>query len=421
MKSLTKTLSLIIVICLVLLLTTGCVSNPVVDKCKNGHSWNDGEITKAATTEETGIKTYTCTVCQSTKKETIPKLEEEQPETQVKYYSNPVYAPVFADPCIVEHEGMYYAYATTDYGLWKPTDDSLDNLSNQAIVPILKSADLTKWYYAGKAFVGAKAPSWGTPGATPWAPDVVKIGDKFVMYYALSTWGDPDPAIGVATADHPLGPWTDQGKLFSSLEIGVDNSIDPAVFKAQDGKIYMIWGSFRGLFGVELSSDGLSLKGGIEQAKENKTLVAGIVGPWNGATYEAPYVIYENGYYYLFVSSGTCCEGKKSTYNVRVGRSTSPLGPYVDDTGASMCDANRGHIVVHGNDEFVGVGHNACVKVGDDWYIVYHGYDQKGNEKYGNTNARALIIDKLVWDNKGWCHTEGQVSGRDNLVAPIQG
>lgn len=41
-----------------------------------GHSWDSGTVTKAATTEEEGIMTYTCTVCGETKTEVIPKLEE---------------------------------------------------------------------------------------------------------------------------------------------------------------------------------------------------------------------------------------------------------------------------------------------------------------------------------------------------------
>ena len=39
------------------------------------------------------------------------------------------------------------------------------------------------------AFPGLQKPSWGTMGANVWAPDVVQIGDTFVMYYALSVWG----------------------------------------------------------------------------------------------------------------------------------------------------------------------------------------------------------------------------------------
>ncbi len=344
-------------------------------------------------------------------------------QEQETEYSNPVYAPVFADPCIIEHEGKYYAYATEDYGEWKPSDDPLENVSNKKIVPILESEDLVHWYFKNAAFTDLKKPSWGTYGANVWAPDVVKIGDKFIMYYALSVWGDPDPGIGIATADHPLGPWTDQGKLFTSSEIGVNNSIDPAVFLAQDGNVYMIWGSFRGLYGVRLTQDGLALEGGLEYARENKTLVAGLdtAEAFNLATYEAPYIVYKDGYYYLFVSSGSCCEGQSSTYHVRVARSTNPLGPYYDDKGNDMLGTSRGAVVVQGGDDFVGVGHNAVIQ--DDagnWYLVYHGYDTQEYEMYGNSNRRSLLIDKLDWSGD-FPQTEGKVAGRSGMAVPVIG
>ena len=336
-------------------------------------------------------------------------------------YSNPVYSPVFADPCVIEYEGKYYAYATEDYGEWKPSDDPLENESNKKIVPILESDDLVHWYFKNAAFASLGKPSWGTIGANVWAPDVVQIGDTFVMYYALSTWGDPDPGIGIATAEHPLGPWTDQGKLFTSTEIGVNNSIDPAVFRGQDGKLYMIWGSFRGLYGVELTDDGLALQGGLEYARDNKTLVAGLdtSQAFNLATYEAPYIVYKDGYYYLFVSSGSCCEGKSSTSHVRVGRSENPLGPYYDDQGRDMKGENRGAIVVQASEDFVGVGHNAVIQ--DDagnWYILYHGYDTQEYETFGNTNRRSLLIDKLDWSGD-FPETEGKVAGRSGMPVPV--
>lgn len=336
-------------------------------------------------------------------------------------YNNPVYEPVFADPCIIEHEGKYYAYATEDYGEWKPSDDPLEYVSNKQIVPILESDDLVHWYFKNAAFTALKKPSWGTMGANVWAPDVVKIGNSFVMYYALSVWGDPDPGIGVATAPEPWGPWTDQGKLFSSNEIGVNNSIDPAVFQAQDGHYYMIWGSFRGLYGVRLTDDGRALEGGLEAAKANKKLVAGLdtSTPFNLATYEAPYIVYKDGYYYMFVSSGSCCEGLNSTYHVRVGRSTEPLGPYYDDQGRDMCGENRGAVVLQASADFVGVGHNAVIQ--DDagnWYIVYHGFDTDKPGTYGNSNRRSLLIDKLEWDGD-FPQTKDKIAGKSGMPLPV--
>jgi arabinan endo-1,5-alpha-L-arabinosidase len=42
-------------------------------------------------------------------------------------------------------------------------------------------------------------------------------------------------------------------------EIGVQNSIDPFYIE-DDGKKYLFWGSFRGIYAIELNDDGLSLK-----------------------------------------------------------------------------------------------------------------------------------------------------------------
>ena len=51
---------------------------------------------------------------------------------------------------------------------------------------------------------------------------------------------------------------------------------------------------------------------------------------------EASAIFQYNGYYYLFTSWDTCCQGTSSTYNIRVGRSTSVAGTYVDKSGVSL-------------------------------------------------------------------------------------
>lgn len=48
-------------------------------------------------------------------------------------------------------------------------------------------------------------------------------------------------------------------------------------------------------------------------------------------------MIYANGgYYYLFTSWDTCCAGTSSTYNIRVGRSSSVSGTYTDKSGVAL-------------------------------------------------------------------------------------
>lgn len=329
-------------------------------------------------------------------------------------YTNPVWEPILADPAIIRHEDTFYVYGTQDYGQWSENDYGV------RYTPILESKDMVNWTYAGQVFTASKRPLWGTFNAGLWAPDIVKVGEKFNLYYSLSTWGDPDPGIGVASADHPLGPWTDHGQVLRSIEIGVNNSIDPAVF-VEEGRVYMIWGSFRGLYGVELTADGLGLKDGAN-AKDTKIRVAGLdtSTSWNATTYEAPYIVKRHGYFYMFVSSGTCCDGHNSSYNVRVGRSTSPLGPYTDSNGESMLGSYRGHQVMVSSYYFAGPGHNAIVQddEGQDW-IVYHAFDTSETPNFGNSPRRSLMIDRLVWDENQWPSVQSLMPSRNSQPAPI--
>lgn len=339
--------------------------------------------------------------------------QKSDPKPEPTTYKNPVFEPVLADPSIIYYEGVYYVYGTQDYGQWGEE-------YGVKYGPILSSTNLIDWTYAGSVFQPANRPFWGTPNAGIWAPDIVKIGSTFNYYYSLSTWGDPDPGIGVATASHPLGPWQDHGPILRSLSIGVNNSIDPVVFEAE-GKVYMIWGSFRGIYGVELTSDGLSLKDG-ENASQTKVLLAGLDTStnWNAATYEAPYILQKDGYYYMFLSSGTCCNGHQSTYNVRVVRSTSPMGPYIDHMSRSALGTYRGYQVLMGSSYFAGPGHNSIIqdKVGD-YYIVYHAFDTSQSPSYGNSPRRSLLIDLLSWNEDGWPQTLGAMPSNNSRVTPV--
>lgn len=307
-------------------------------------------------------------------------------------YQNPVFRPVFADPSIIRAEdGFYYAYGTED--VW---DDGLNHL-----VPIIRSPDLTNWEFVRDAF--DVKPTWKFDGGL-WAPDIsVHQDGKYYLYYSMSVWGDPNPGIGVATADRPEGPFTDQGKLFDSEEIGVSNSIDPFYFKDDDGQAYLFWGSFHGIFGIPLSEDGLQTVG-------EKFPVADI-------QYEAPYIVKRNGAYYLFVSSGSCCEGAFSTYHVKVGRAESIRGPYLDKDGIDLA-AGGGTILLQANAEpdengnwFVGPGHNSVIadERGQDW-IVYHAIDPDDPTLMNGASKRPMMIDPLIWED-GWPEVAGSEPG----------
>lgn len=294
-------------------------------------------------------------------------------------YENPVFKEDFPDPSGIycQEDGYYYLYSTGG--------------------KIIRSKDMVNFEKIGVVF--DQVPTWGTTNAGFWAPDIVKINGQYIIYYSLSSWGDANPSIGIATATHPAGPWTDKGKLFSSDEIGVKNSIDSATFVDNDGKVYLIWGSFCGIYLIELESDGLSIKGGIEYAKQNKKLIAGLDDNiWNSTTYEGTFIIHENDYYYLFASSGKCCEGiYSSTYHVVVGRSKNIEGPYLDHNSIDMRNENAGKLIVENSDFYKGPGHNCLLQdAKNNWFMYYHSYS------LDYRSSRILVMDAIYFDDDKW-------------------
>ena len=295
-------------------------------------------------------------------------------------YRNPVIDYSLPDPSVVRgDDGFFYLYATED----------IRNL------PIHRSKNLTDWEYVGTAFTDQTRPDFEEKGGI-WAPDINKIGGKYVLYYSMSAWGGEwTCGIGCATADNPAGPFTDHGKMFRSNEIGVKNSIDP--FYIEDsGRKYLFWGSFRGIYAVELSDDGLSVKEGEVPRK-----IA-------GTAYEGTYIHKKGGYYYLFASIGSCCEGLRSTYTTVVGRSKNLLGPYVDKEGNRMLD-NCHEILIHKSDSFVGTGHNSEIvsdKDGNDW-MLYHAVSVE------NPDGRVLMLDRVDWQG-GWPVVAGDVPSAES-------
>lgn len=290
-------------------------------------------------------------------------------------FTNPVLEPVAADPAVIRgDDGTWYLFATQDR--W---DDGVEHY-----LPVFRSDDLVDWTFVGDVF--AFPPRWKSQGFV-WAPDVHRFDDRYVLTYAYSTWGDANPCIGLATAPTPEGPWEDLGRpLFCSDDVGVRNSIDPFVW-AEGRERTLIWGSFHGIYAIGLAADGASVVGEKVRLADER--------------FEAPYVIRRGDFYYLFLSSGSCCEGARSTYTTWVGRSEHLLGPYLDDLGRDL-RYGGGTVVLYRNDHWVGPGHNAIASddAGVDW-IVYHAIDPERPNLRSGATRRPVLIDPIVWRD-GW-------------------
>lgn len=304
-----------------------------------------------------------------------PMTGDDTPEPSCTY-QNPVIDIGMPDPTVIRAEdGYFYVYAT---------ENPIRN------VPIYRSENLVEWDFVGTVFTEQNRPdfvaSQTNAPARVWAPDINYIDGKYYLYYSMSRWGSEwECGIGVATADKPEGPYTNHGKMFNSQEIGVQNSIDP-FFIEEDGHKYLFWGSFRGIYGVELSADGLSVKAG-----ESPRQIAGTLT-------EGTYIIKHDGLYYLIGSVGSCCDGENSTYHLVMARSENLFGPYENKVGGKTLDNQFSNLLYRSKD-VIGPGHNAEFVQDDSgqWWVLYHGF-QATNLDAG----RVTFLDRVDWDDEGW-------------------
>ena len=290
------------------------------------------------------------------------------------------------DPTVIRAEdGTFYLYATED-------------MRN---IPIFHSANLVDWKLVGTAFTDNSRPKWLPKGGI-WAPDIQRVGGKYHLYYAKSVWGGEwDAGIGVAVSNNPAGPFVDRGCMFTSKQIGIQNCIDP--FYIEDGgKKYLFFGSFHGIYGVELTADGLHVKQGAKPREVAGTFM------------EATYIRRRGGYYYLFGSTGTCCEGARSTYRITIGRSKSLFGPYVDKAGQRLLD-NHYNILLDKDDSVLGPGHNAGLitdDAGND-YMFYHGFKASDPDA-----GRVVWLSRIVWAD-GWPSVMMEKDSQKNETVPV--
>lgn len=278
------------------------------------------------------------------------------------------------DPVLIEAHGQFYLFHTAN-GVGAKT-----------------SADLTSWQGAPAVF--NSNPSWiaqSVPGVSNlWAPDISYFGGQYHLYYSASTFGDNRSCIGHATrAALNSGSWTDHGAVVCSNVDSNDNwnAIDPNVVVDLAGTPWLSFGSFwGGLKLVELTQEG---------ARANDTITGIAARPQNGGALEAPFIVRRCGYYYLFASFDTCCQGVNSTYKTMVGRSTEVGGPYSDKDGTAMMQGG-GTLILEGSTRYKGPGHNAVIFTEDAAYNVYHSYD-------ANSNGQSVLrISELVFDAEGW-------------------
>jgi arabinan endo-1,5-alpha-L-arabinosidase len=195
--------------------------------------------------------------------------------------------------------------------------------------------------------------------------------------YATNTTLDPkDPAY----------KWVDEGQVISYKNGGEGvNVIDPNIFIDKNGKKYLVYGSYKaGLRIAELNPK----TGKLLKNNPNLTTLTTSLG-------EGVYIIKGPAYYYIFASRGKCCAGIESNYQIVMGRSKNLHGPYLTKEGKSWVDNNY-TVLLAGDHEEPGRGHNGIFAEGDTTFMVYHAYTRSAD------GASLLNIRPLYMDEAGW-------------------
>jgi arabinan endo-1,5-alpha-L-arabinosidase len=264
-------------------------------------------------------------------------------------------------------------------------------------VPSYHSKDLVKWERGPAVFKAA--PEWITEvvpenrNMSYWAPDIIKLGDRYLLYYSASSFGKMTSAIGLATnptldPEDPAYRWTDQGFVVRTKEGDGYNAIDPSVFHDRDGSLWMTFGSYWS--GIKLIQ--LDPQTGKRMAPDSKMVPLAY-----NESIEASYLCRHDDYYYLFVNWGSCCQGPKSSYNIRIGRSKTVTGPYVDKAGVDLLHRGGSLFLATTNGLLIGPGHAGTLDAeGKNWFTS----DFEGDLR---RNGRAtLAIMPLRWNADGW-------------------
>ena len=306
------------------------------------------------------------------------------------------------DPAVIQgQDGCFYVFATG------------------AGLPISRSKDLVNWEKIGRVFE-TSVPAWAKEAIQKtegiWAPDIIKLGDKYYVYYCVSSFGSQRSVIGVAVNNtlDPASPdykWTDLGMVLESFPDKDDfNAIDIAAFQDTDGKVYAVWGSFWG--GIKFAEVDPAT-GKLLDTRPFATVASRPDVPSHAI--EGTYLIRKHDYYYMFVSFDSCCDGAESTYKMMIGRSKKIEGPYLDFSDKPMTQGG-GTLLLANNDNWRGPGHNSVLQAKEGDFVVHHTYDTFNLDKH-----RILQVRPLYWTEDQWPVVGEPISVKNPVnTAPIQ-
>lgn len=348
------------------------------------------------------------------------------------------------DPSIIEEGGQYYIFGSH---MTAAVSDNLRTWSSigngytpkNPVYGLNYDESLPVFEYAGNA--DSVIPT-DDGSCHVWAPDVIyneATGLYYMYYCTTSTWNASNLCYG--TSESIEGPYEWQGALIYSgftsetiedtnvldyvseeyalenyVTLGDDynfdecpNAIDPSVFYDEDGRLWMVYGSWSGgMFLLELDETTGEVIHPDADPENNvdpyfgKQLLGG-----GHKSIEGPYILYDevSGYYYLFVSYGSLVSN--GGYQIRVFRSETVDGEYVDMNGKYPTEGvNHAYygLKLSGNyflpslkQAYMATGHNSAFTDEDGkMYICYHTRFDDGSEGH-SPRVKQFFVNEEGW------------------------
>lgn len=320
-------------------------------------------------------------------------------------YCNPVYLGYMADPFVLQHEGVYWAYGTGG-------PENGGRQKDGRFYPVLRSKDLVHWDYVGGALIGLDNPSL----TDYWAPELAFKDGLFFLYYSAGKHDGEGHQIRVATSRRPEGPFHDSGHILLPDE---PFSIDPHPFRdPQTGHWWLFFAKdyFNERVGtgtamIRLADNMLGVVGELRTAvrahadwqifQRRRFWYGRVWDAWH--TVEGPFVLFHAGKYYCLYSGG-CWE--TPDYGVGFATADQVTGPWRDTQNSQGPMLLRGATAPNGplphHEEpaaaggLFGPGHNSVI-LGPDGktpWLVYHAWDAQRTK-------RRMCIDRLLWTPDG--------------------
>lgn len=335
-------------------------------------------------------KETTTASSEAPKSDTVVAKKEPQP------ISEPLVKHIYtADPSAHVFNGKIYIYPSHDYDFGVKEDD-LGSHFDMKDYHILSMDSINGAVTDHGVALDIKDVPWA--GRQMWAPDAAYTNNKYYLYFPVKDKKDIF-RIGVATSTSPSGPFKAEAQPIKG-----SYSMDPAVFKDDDGSYYMYFGGIWGgqlqrwmtgkydTTGVEPRDDRPALGPKVakmskdmlqfaEPVKEVKIVDANgnpIPGKANDKRFfEAAWVHKYNGKYYLSYSTG-------DTHFICYAIGNNPYGPFTY-TGVIL-------------DPVIGwTNHHSIVEIGGKWYLFYHDSSLSG----GKTHLRCVKVTELKYNEDG--------------------